>query len=248
MVGNDIVDLRDSDSDSESLSPRFDSRVFSVEERAAIALADDSSRHRWRLWAAKEACFKLVRQLARAQAPARHVAFSPQQFQTRIAGNAGRVVHEGIEFAIVIREGDDWLHALALPVGQADDGLIVRECEIDDPHPDHQSEAVRELACKVISEQFGYPRNELSIRSQDRIPGVWLRDRRLPISLSLSHQGQHVAMACSTLRWPAALCDGLQHLTTACRTARPPKHDLPLPHSNTRKQQQIFRNLVAMEQ
>ena len=64
MVGNDIVDLRDPQSRSESLHPRFDTRVFSERERRIIGEAADSERVRWKLWAAKEAAYKLMRKMA----------------------------------------------------------------------------------------------------------------------------------------------------------------------------------------
>ena len=37
MLGNDVVDLRDADSQPESFRPRFDIRVFTPEERRAIS-------------------------------------------------------------------------------------------------------------------------------------------------------------------------------------------------------------------
>ena len=37
MVGNDIVDLRDPESQADGLHPRFDARVFTAPERDAIA-------------------------------------------------------------------------------------------------------------------------------------------------------------------------------------------------------------------
>ena len=74
MVGNDIVDLRDPESRSESLHPRFDTRVFSARERARIAASAEPERLRWKLWAAKEAVYKLVRKLVAT------TVFSPQRF------------------------------------------------------------------------------------------------------------------------------------------------------------------------
>ena len=63
MVGNDIVDLGDPDADPSTLHPGFDARVFTARERRSIESAGDPARQRWRLWAAKEACYKLARQL-----------------------------------------------------------------------------------------------------------------------------------------------------------------------------------------
>jgi hypothetical protein len=63
MLGNDVVDLLDPESRPESFRPRFDERVFSPAEREAIAEDPDPLARRWAHWAAKEAAYKLARQL-----------------------------------------------------------------------------------------------------------------------------------------------------------------------------------------
>ena len=63
MVGNDVVDLRDSDARPESFRARFDDRVFSVEEQRAIAQDSNPLARRWAHWGAKEAAYKLAKQL-----------------------------------------------------------------------------------------------------------------------------------------------------------------------------------------
>lgn len=191
MVGNDIVDLRDRDADPRSLSARFDARVFSPDERDAIASSTDAARERWRLWAAKESSYKLAQRLALKQG--RNVIFSPIRFQVDLG--AKRVTHEATEFALVIRDADDWVHAIALQADAPEQDIVVREQRIADTAPARQSASVRGLACAAIAERFGYACNELSIRSEGRIPGLWLGDRPLAFSLSLSHHGRFVAMA-----------------------------------------------------
>ena len=63
MLGNDVVDLRDADSRPESFRPRFDIRVFTPEERRAISRDREPMARRWAHWAAKEAAFKLAKQI-----------------------------------------------------------------------------------------------------------------------------------------------------------------------------------------
>ena len=80
MIGNDVVDLLDPESLPETLHPRFDTRVFTAREREAIAASpgDDAARARWKLWAAKEAAYKL----ARKRRPA--TVFSPHRFAVEV--------------------------------------------------------------------------------------------------------------------------------------------------------------------
>ena len=63
MLGNDIVDLQDSDARPESFRARFDDRVFSAEEQRAIAQDSNPLARRWAHWGAKEAAYKLAKQL-----------------------------------------------------------------------------------------------------------------------------------------------------------------------------------------
>lgn len=63
MLGNDVIDLDDLDARPETFRPRFDERVFSGEERQAIARDDSPHAFRWAHWGAKEAAYKLARQI-----------------------------------------------------------------------------------------------------------------------------------------------------------------------------------------
>jgi hypothetical protein len=212
MVGNDIVDLLDRDSDAGSLSPRFDARVFCDSERDAIASSSDPARERWRIWAAKEASYKLARQRARARLP--DVIWSPIRFRVALDIATGIVRHDDETFRIQIHEGEDFIHAVALPhhllardasgssVKPTRDGVLFEHRRIASADPALQSSEVRDLAREIIARRLGHPEVALAIRSEDRIPSVWLDDRRLPLALSFSHHGRYVAMACCEVPTP----------------------------------------------
>ncbi|MBI1813852.1 MAG: 4'-phosphopantetheinyl transferase superfamily protein [Deltaproteobacteria bacterium] len=61
MIGNDIVDLGDPDTQPGATHPRFDARVFTATELEAIHTSPVPNRVRWLLWAAKESAFKAFR-------------------------------------------------------------------------------------------------------------------------------------------------------------------------------------------
>ncbi|MGY8738305.1 MAG: 4'-phosphopantetheinyl transferase family protein, partial [bacterium] len=63
MLGNDVVDLEDPETRPETFRPRFDERVFDPTERRAIARDQNEHGRRWTHWAAKEAAYKLARQV-----------------------------------------------------------------------------------------------------------------------------------------------------------------------------------------
>jgi phosphopantetheinyl transferase (holo-ACP synthase) len=204
MVGNDIVDLCDPDADSTRYSDRFDARVFTRAERRAIADSQSHERKRWRLWAAKEASYKLARRYDTK------TVFSPRAF---VVGpdegghaNRARVVHGETSYFVEFDETPQRIHAIAVSRPH-DFALVLAGVEAMDtslhtslhPAPDttDESDAVRKLACDAISRRFELPRDQLTIRKfKDRIPGLYRRDAPLGLSISLSHHGSWLAFAC----------------------------------------------------
>jgi phosphopantetheinyl transferase len=200
MVGNDIVDLEDRDADATTYSAGFDSRVFSEEERWSLRDSVTPERQRWRLWAAKEASYKLARQ----RQPS--TVFSPIGFRVRFDDESegllrGQVQHRGECYRVEVSEGPQWVHAIAIPDDE-DFGKVMHSIERkrsasgNDPGRD-SSEAVRDLACASIARHLSLPSDALRVERVDRIPEIWHETRRLPLGLSLSHHGDFVAFACT---------------------------------------------------
>lgn len=129
MLGNDVVDLRDADSRPESFRPRFDARVYADPERRAIARDSRPLVRRWAHWAAKEAAYKLARQLdpGFVFAPKRLVACfeppAPAAAAGRRSVRCGRlalpVVAGMVGAAVELKsfETPEWVHVIALPAG-----------------------------------------------------------------------------------------------------------------------------------
>jgi hypothetical protein len=162
MVGNDVVDLRDSDADPETLNPRFDGRVFSRDERRSIEQCAEPSRQRWRLWAAKEAAFKLLRRLdpttpflpvrflvsldERVGRPLRAGVRPPLPaasagkllrpgWDRELGERLGSVRFDGRELALRVIDGEAAVHALAALPGAAPAGLVHGLWRLDDRDP-----------------------------------------------------------------------------------------------------------------
>ncbi len=201
MVGNDIVDLGAPESDSATLHPRFDLRVFRAHERESVAADPTPSRQRWRLWAAKEAAFKLARQCDP------RAVFSPIRFEVSLdpaceGTRKGEVRHGATRYRVQVQEGPGFIHALAIGAGKrfGDIATSVRRCDEvgsawqADCHDERS--AVRRLVCSEMSSRLGVPGDELEVRKEGRIPFLWRGSRRLPLGLSLSHHGAFIAYAC----------------------------------------------------
>ncbi len=196
MVGNDIVDLRDPDADSASYHRRFDSRVFTPAERGVIVRAGSRERTRWRLWAAKEASYKLARKHSA------ETVFSPRAFAVHPDEDGhtsrARVVHHRTCYFVEFTESPQHIHAIAVQ-RPGDLASVFAGVGASAPSADARCEsaAVRSFACDSVSRRFELQRERLEIRKvDDRIPRLYYRDEALGLSLSLSHHGDWLAFAC----------------------------------------------------
>ncbi len=203
MLGNDVVDLEDPDTLPESFRPRFDERVFDPTERRAIAHARDPHARRWMHWAAKEAAYKLARQIDP------RFVFSPSKLVARFADDASnetdRIERRGmLDLPKALAPGfaalelwaeivDGRVHVIALPRGE-DWAAVVSSVEVL-PAGGDPSEEVRRLARECVSRDLGLSVDRVTIGRRDRIPTVEIDGRRCHMALSLSHHGRFVAVA-----------------------------------------------------
>ena len=173
MLGNDIVDLRDAESRPESFRPRFDERVFTPEERRAIARDQRPLIRRWAHWAAKEAAFKLGKQLDP------EFVFAPGRLRVRFdsgaRGTGRRPEQRGVVEWIGASEGtplgmievrsfetDERVHLIALSAG-ADWGAVDFAVEALETPTMDPSASVRRLAVREIARSLGVEPHRLSI-------------------------------------------------------------------------------------
>lgn len=207
MLGNDVIDLFDVDARPETFHRRFDPRVFAAEERRAIATDDRPQALRWAHWGAKEAAYKLARQLDPkfVFSPARLVArFEPasrtpegsceRRGRLELAsGPSGRV--QSIDLKSF--ETREWVHVVALMAGFDWGAVLMAVAPLSS---EDASLAVRRLALREIGRELGLAAGplsigRLSIGREGRIPTVEIDGRPTDFALSLSHHGRFVAFA-----------------------------------------------------
>jgi phosphopantetheinyl transferase (holo-ACP synthase) len=191
MIGNDVVDLLDPAVQPGATHPRFDERVFTPEEREAIAASGAPNRLRWMLWAAKEAAFKVARKLDP------RAVFSPARFAVALESTLRGVVRHGERrIAVRIHEDAAAIHAVAASDGASLARVRAEVVALPEPDRGGSASAVRSLAIGEIARAMGAPPGDLEIVKQDRIPHLLLRGEQSGVDLSLSHHGRLVAFAC----------------------------------------------------
>lgn len=218
MLGNDIVDLRDSDSDAATLSARFDERVFTTRERSAISSHSDPAVHRWRHWAAKEAAYKALRR----QRP--EVIFSPTRFEVDLptdGSREGRARYRSAPDSTSVHRQKDAsfelhfladdsrvLHVIALSEENSGSRVVHDFCRLSEVDDSGDSEApsrgVRSLACRQLAADLRLETREVEVKKHGRVPALAVRGNNVPAFLSLSHHGDWVGFACA---WPGSAPD-----------------------------------------
>jgi phosphopantetheinyl transferase (holo-ACP synthase) len=188
MLGNDVVDLADPETRPGGRHPRFDVRVFTREERAALAEAEDPERLRWSLWAAKEAAYKCLKKLAPG------TCFSPLRFAVQL--EAGRVECGGRRLRLALFAEGDLLHAVATDAADPErDVLCALAARPAGQDPDGASRAVRALAREAAAAQLGCRADEIEVWREGRLPRLRRLGAQRELDLSLSHHGRFLAAA-----------------------------------------------------
>ncbi len=184
-IGNDIVDL---ETKEPPLHPRYLSRVFTTEELEAIGTQTSIL---WAHWAAKEACFKMVR---------RHnssVIFSPHEFRVEL--NESAVVFRGEPFPLKIEQSKGYVSALCASQKELlhSPSLYHSHAAIssNETTPSHE---VRQLASNLVGRQLKISPALVTFSAPTTKgvpPCMYIQGECSESLVSFSHHGNRVACA-----------------------------------------------------
>ena len=194
LLGNDVQDLRDPDSDEAFRDERARERVFTREERECMENSADPRRALWSVWALKEAAYKAL--TARYEG----IIFSWREF--RVNESLNRVQSGPHELYGEVRVSSaDSLHALclglaekggAVPFSPDENRLLARvDCADSPREATRESLLVRELTLRTAREYLGADATRLSLADRT----LRLDGRALGWPLSISHHGRCLACA-----------------------------------------------------
>ncbi|MEE2657710.1 MAG: 4'-phosphopantetheinyl transferase superfamily protein [Candidatus Latescibacterota bacterium] len=188
VIGNDVVHIADPGIAEYHRRTRFVERICAPEEWARIGDDEEGRLLLWNLWAAKEAAYKAVMKLRAG------IVFAHRRFV--VDESLREVRYDDLVLPLWSDHAEDWLHAVV--TNGAEPGLS----RVKEKSPEcHQSQAVRDFACRAIAEAFAIEEGGLEIvrpdEADDRVgPPVLTRGgEAIDIDLSLSHDGPFVACA-----------------------------------------------------
>jgi phosphopantetheinyl transferase (holo-ACP synthase) len=178
-LGNDIVDI----AFTAEHNPRFVDRIISPLEKSLFPPLTLNDPLLWKLWAAKEAAYKAIKQ--KLDIPFHHreflvnstlssVSYHEQTLQLSVMQNGDFV------FAVVSDLSAEQIHSRFATFAQ-------------EPTADQQSQKARAMLLELAAESLQLPEAELSLQSDARIPRICYQGQRLNVPVSLTHHGRGVA-------------------------------------------------------
>jgi phosphopantetheine--protein transferase-like protein len=190
FVGNDVVDLREPAAKAAAQNGRFIERVFTDQERAAIAVASDPAAMLWTLFGAKEAGYKVVAKMLPG------TAFAHRRFE--VSPELDELYYQHVRLRLSIDVTPDRVHVVARPHRCAH----VAEVSPLPPGADPGA-AARGLLKAAMAALIGCSSADLEI-VREKVSGSWdgfgppllvRGGRPVEADVSLSHDGAFVAFA-----------------------------------------------------
>lgn len=184
MIGNDLVDFKLAEKQSNWRRSGFLDKVFSTNEQELILKADKPDVVVWKLWSMKESAYK-----ARLRVQKR-IRINPKNFECQVLpGNKGIVICEGRIYHTESEINDDYVHTLAFEE-KFKTRLLSNVIDI------HQSSlGSRQLYNAAISSAeigMNCDKNELMIKKNNLgIPELFRMGKKMLVLCSLSHHGRY---------------------------------------------------------
>ncbi|MDT0641831.1 4'-phosphopantetheinyl transferase superfamily protein [Zunongwangia sp. F363] len=184
MIGNDIVDLKLSATESNIYRPRLQEKIFSEEERVIIRTSENPETQLWLFWAMKEAAYKAHQR--RFNLPRR---FNPKDFKCRCEISekselSGTVHIQGFEYFSSSKISAEYIHCIASASASAERIYEIFSIK----------EKLKKELISAFSERYNFTSGAVQLlKNNYRIPQLYCDGEYLKHSFSLSHHGRFSA-------------------------------------------------------
>ncbi len=184
MIGNDIVDLKLAEKQSNWRRKGFLEKVFSANERAMILDAAKPDLMVWKFWSMKESAYK-----ARLRVQQR-IQINPKDFDCQILNDQHGVVHCGTKTYHTRSEmNDDFVHTQACSK-EIDHRLNSKVIDIDLRFL--PSKKLYHALISFIAFHMNCDIRDLLIKKNSLgIPELYKTGKKMPVVCSLSHHGRY---------------------------------------------------------
>lgn len=185
MIGNDIIDIKQTKQTTNWERKGFVQKIFNKEEQKVIQLSPSPFITVWRMWSMKESVYKLHFQKTKKR------LFSPAKINcTLLSSKKGYVYIDGfrINTTTVIHSAYIFTHT------SLDDKEDIISSIFHTPKKDifSQSKHTYQSIINYISQEKGLEKEQLKIiKNITQIPILCYKGQNLSIPFSLSHHGNY---------------------------------------------------------
>ncbi|MDO1502113.1 4'-phosphopantetheinyl transferase superfamily protein [Winogradskyella maritima] len=180
MIGNDIVDLKLAQSQSNWKRPRYLDKIFTRKEQGYITNSTEKEQMVWRLWSMKESAYKLYTQCY----PSRF--YNPKRFECYIEKQSGTVKFKDFECYVNSKITEDYVLSEASFEKKS---MTSKVLQFENESVKTKSRILKAKVLKSVTQAHSIPKKQFEILKDNfGIPSIDLGTHKL--NLSLSHHGR----------------------------------------------------------
>jgi len=187
MIGNDIIDLKEAQTNSNWKRPGFLEKIFNPSEQNLIHEAKNSFEMVWRLWSMKESGYKFYMQ----KDPNAVRGFYPSKINCEIVSNkAGLVFIQGNELKTNTISDSNYMFSTAF----SDENIPTKTSVFQIPIKQYQfqSNFIREKLFEHLERKEQLYKTHLKIKKdKNQTPLIFYKKELIPFSCSLTHHGNY---------------------------------------------------------
>ena len=193
MIGNDIVDLKLAQKESNWKRPRFLDKIFTQKEQNLIVESAQPDQLVWLFWSMKESAYKLHVQIYEKR------FFAPKKLECKIlkidkGKVSGLVYCAGFQCFVKSVVTDDFVYSIA----KKDQNKLVfsNRFLIEDSKIETQHKTVFRKAKAHFAKQFQTPIEEIRIQKNELgVPFFYSKKQNFKVPVSTTHHGKFGAFA-----------------------------------------------------
>ncbi|MBL4605457.1 MAG: 4-phosphopantetheinyl transferase family protein [Flavobacteriaceae bacterium] len=180
MIGNDIIDLRFAETESNWQRKGFLDKQFTSREQVVIKSSEDPFMKVWQFWSMKEAAYKIYTQLTEER------FFAPKKFECELtSGSKGIVCFQNQKFYTTSILNRTYIFTVA--------GL---EKEIKNSSSIGLPNEIDQSIKRKLQKETGISISEIEQRkSKIGAPNYYHKNKRLTKSCAISHHGNYGAFS-----------------------------------------------------
>ena len=186
MVGNDVIAL---DQVQMKINDRFLRKLKKIctpNEMEFILNYQEPHKMFWIVWSAKECGYKIWNRVHRIQ------IFNPKEFVVEFKNFGEGYVHgHSMTYNFRVKINPTYIHTVA--ISQSIDWGEINEAVLP------ALTKIRPQACQWLRDQMSIGKHE-KIEIKENIPTLYIGNRKTKVNISLSHDGNLFAIACSNIK------------------------------------------------